>query len=149
MGLFNRHDAKNSSLVAVVLDKQSISPGNMEPVTTTIQLFKIAIRWPLPFETGNMVTDNAAILFGENPDEVNDLLFYQQHFQRPSFLAASFQGMEGSAAATSRSWERRRLCSVEIKDTNSSSKVSPGLRRFDNASQVLGLTATRLVAICS
>jgi hypothetical protein len=87
MGLLNRHDAKNSSLIAVVFDKQGITPGDMEPVPTTIQFFKVAIRGPLPFETGNMVTEDTAILFGQYPDKVDDLLFYRQHFLKTEILS--------------------------------------------------------------
>jgi hypothetical protein len=86
---------------------------------------------------------------GNTPMKSMTCCFTDNIFQRPSFFAALLHSMEGSAAATSRSWERRHLCSVVIKDTSSSSKVSPGLRRFDRASQVLGLRATLLVAISS
>lgn len=63
MGLFNGHDLQDRNVLAIILDEQRIPARNMHPVTTVIQLLKIASRGPGPVQPGDMIPNDPPILF--------------------------------------------------------------------------------------
>ena len=65
MGLLKTHDPQDRCFVTVMLEEHCIPAGNMHTITTVIQLFKIAVRRPRPLKTGDVLSHDSTIFFGQ------------------------------------------------------------------------------------
>jgi hypothetical protein len=86
VSLLDRHYSQDGSIITLVLNEQGIPARDMKTKTVVIQLFKITPWRPVPLETGDMLTNNTAILFCEKFNKFLYIGLYIQHFLKSKFF---------------------------------------------------------------